>query len=194
MVFFVSFGHSKSFGLLKQTKRDQAWKAPSNPRFLTGFNNIFLPLLQNSLRHAKRVLAQTGFAIHQRAVTDVTARKMNRAKKVVSERPLGPVRLVIGDIRSASRPFGGVVVWEESSNRYHKHDPTATASATAHGLGLGHGQGCRFHMGPPPPAHRACFRSVGRPVHHQGLLGLKPLAPFCRCSRPVNRPRRGTVI
>ena len=80
--------------------------APSNPRLLAGFNNIFLPLLQNSLRHAQRVLAQTGFAIHQRAVTDVTARKMNRSKKVVSERPLGPVRLVIGDIRGASRSFG----------------------------------------------------------------------------------------
>ena len=26
--------------------------------------------------------------------------------KVVSERPFGPVRLVIGDIRGASRPFG----------------------------------------------------------------------------------------
>ena len=67
-------------------------------------------MLQNSLRHAQRVLAQTGFAIHQRAVTDVTARKMNRAKKVVSERPFGPVRLVIGAIRGASRPFWGVVV------------------------------------------------------------------------------------
>ena len=33
------------------------------------------------------------------------------ATKVVSERSFGPVRLVIGAIRGASRPFGGVVVW-----------------------------------------------------------------------------------
>ena len=87
---------------------------------------------------------------------------------VVSERPFGPVRLVIGDIRGASRPFVGVVVGEESLDWYHKHN--------LHGLGhgLGHGQGCRFRMGPPTPAHRDCFRSGNRPVHHQGLLGLKP--------------------
>ena len=33
------------------------------------------------------------------------------ATKVVSERPFGPVRLVIGDIRGASRPFGCVGWW-----------------------------------------------------------------------------------
>ena len=53
--------------------------------------------------------------------------------KVVSERPFGPVRLVIGDIRGASRPFRGVVVGEESLDRYYKHD--------THGLGPGHGHG-----------------------------------------------------
>ena len=106
---------------------------PSNPRFLTGFDKIFLPLLQNSLRHARRVLAQTGFAIHQRAVTDVTARKMNQSKNVVSERPFGPVRLVIGDIRGASRPFWGVVVvcvgaWIGNTSTIHSVTDSATVT------------------------------------------------------------------
>ena len=120
----------------------------------------------------KRVLAQTGFAIHQRAVTDVTARKMNRAKKVVSERPLGPVRLVIGDIRGASRPFRGVVVGEESLDRYYKHDPytaprprprprsrsritapvSVKVSVTAHGHGHGLGTRSRTRSRPRLPA------------------------------------------
>ena len=131
----------------------RAWMTPSNPRFLTGFNNIFLLLLQNSLRHAQRVLTQTGFAIHQRAVTDVTARKMNRSKKVVSERPFGPVRLVIGAIRGASRPFG---VWECGKRAWigiTSTIPTVTFTATdsvtvsvsapAHGPGLGPGSRSR---------------------------------------------------
>ena len=125
LVFFVSFGHSKSLCLLKQAHR-RPGRPLRTPRFLAGFNNSFLPLLQNSLRHAQRVLAQTGFAIHQRAVTDVTAHKMNRAKKVVSERPFGPVRLVIGDIRGASRPFGwGGVGWR-CLDIHYKYDTHGT--------------------------------------------------------------------
>ena len=35
----------------------------------------------------------------------------------------------------SQRPFGGVVVWGERSDPYHKHDP----HGHGHGLGLGHG-------------------------------------------------------
>ena len=65
----------------------------------------------------------------------VTATATATATKVVSERPLGPVRLVIGDIRGASRPFGGVVVFGRkigsvSQARYPRTTATVTATAT----------------------------------------------------------------
>ena len=63
VVFFVSFGHSKSFGLLKQTKRDQAWLRPFEPAIPHRLQQHFSPFAVELAAARKRVLAQTGFAI-----------------------------------------------------------------------------------------------------------------------------------
>ena len=127
----MSFGHSKSFGLLKQTKRNgQSGVIVEIMDKLCGFLLCFL--------HVLRTLKITAFQALERG---------RRQPQGLLCRPPRP-----GCLHNICGPDcfvgGWWLVWEESLDWYHKHDPhtdsataTVSDSATAHGHGPGHGLG-----------------------------------------------------